>query len=44
MKKPETSSGIFIGAGGESRTLVTSLENWDNNRYTTPAREKYYNR
>ena len=26
-----------IGAGGESRTLVTSLENLDINRYTTPA-------
>ena len=25
------------GAGGESRTLVTSLENLDINRYTTPA-------
>lgn len=27
------------GAGGESRTLVTSLENLDINRYTTPAWE-----
>ena len=26
------------GAGAESRTPITSLENWDNNRYTTPAR------
>ena len=26
-----------FGAGGESRTLVTSLENLDINRYTTPA-------
>ena len=30
----------FNGAGAESRTPITSLENWDNNRYTTPA----YNR
>ncbi len=27
------------GAGAESRTPITSLENWDNNRYTTPATE-----
>ena len=27
----------MVGAGGESRTLVTSLENLDINRYTTPA-------
>ena len=26
------------GAGGESRTHVASLENWNINRYTTPAR------
>ncbi len=26
-----------VGAGAESRTPITSLENWDNNRYTTPA-------
>jgi hypothetical protein len=25
------------GAGAESRTPITSLENWDNSRYTTPA-------
>lgn len=25
------------GAGGGSRTPVTSLENWSNSRYTTPA-------
>ncbi len=25
------------GAGAEGRTPITSLENWDNNRYTTPA-------
>ncbi len=25
------------GAGGESRTPVASLENWSNDRYTTPA-------
>lgn len=31
-------SGTF-GAGAESRTPITSLENWDNNRYTTPATE-----
>jgi hypothetical protein len=28
------------GAGAESRTPLTSLENWDNNRYTTPAQTK----
>ncbi len=27
----------ICGAGGENRTPVTSLENWDNSRYTTPA-------
>jgi hypothetical protein len=27
----------MVGAGAESRTPITSLENWDNNRYTTPA-------
>ncbi len=31
------SKAIFRGAGGENRTPVTSLENWDNSRYTTPA-------
>lgn len=25
------------GAGAENRTPITSLENWDNSRYTTPA-------
>ncbi len=29
-----------IGAGAESRTPITSLENWDNNRYTTPAHNR----
>ncbi len=33
---------ILSGAGGESRTLVSSLENWSNNRYTTPARREFY--
>lgn len=27
----------IVGAGGGNRTRVTSLENWDNSRYTTPA-------
>lgn len=27
----------LCGAGGGNRTPVTSLENWDNSRYTTPA-------
>ncbi len=29
---------VFRGAGDGSRTRVTSLENWDNSRYMTPAR------
>lgn len=29
--------GLFCGAGGGSRTRVASLENWNNDRYTTPA-------
>lgn len=31
-----------IGAGGENRTLVSSLEGWHNSHYTTPADSKYY--
>jgi hypothetical protein len=30
------------GAGGGNRTPVTSLENWDNSRYTTPADQGDY--
>ena len=30
-------SSLRNGAGAESRTPITSLENWDNSRYTTPA-------
>ncbi len=28
---------FLLGAGEGSRTPVTSLENWDNSRYMTPA-------
>jgi hypothetical protein len=28
---------VHNGAGAENRTPITSLENWDNSRYTTPA-------
>jgi hypothetical protein len=33
----QVSWNLLYGAGGGNRTLVTSLENWDNSRYTTPA-------
>lgn len=32
----------LFGAGGENRTPVTSLENWDNDHYTTPANLENY--
>ena len=34
---PGRAPDVVCGAGAESRTPITSLENWDNNRYTTPA-------
>ena len=35
---------INSGAGGESRTLVSSLENLSINRYTTPAQQNYFSK
>lgn len=32
---------MFFGAGDGSRTRVTSLENWNNSRYMTPASEEH---
>lgn len=38
LKHPEAGAFLYLhGAGGGSRTHVTSLENWDNDRYMTPA-------
>lgn len=36
-KNPTLEAGFFFGAGGENRTLISSLENLHTSRCTTPA-------
>lgn len=40
-KRHHWRDAFFLGAGKGNRTPIISLENWDNNHYTIPARIKF---